>query len=204
MDTALSTPPVRALLDRHGPLLLALAASSLRHAVTTGEPLGIDPAVYAPELAGPGASFVTLRRNGELRGCIGSAQAWRPLIVDIAGNAAAAALEDPRFPSLQASELPGLWLSLSILTVPEPVTASSEADALTQIRSGRDGLILSDGKRSALLLPQVWEMLPDPVAFVAALKDKAGLPAHHWSPETRLQRFESVTIEDAHLFGPSS
>lgn len=191
---------VHALLVRHGDALLTLAAHSIRHTLANGAAFAMDLASYPPELAAHGASFVTLRRNKELRGCIGSARAWRPLVVDVAGNAAASAFEDPRFKPLGASELPGLWLSISVLTPTEPMAASSDAEFQAQVRPGEDGLILSDGARSAVLLPQVWEMLPDTAAFVAALKEKAGLPRDHWSPETKALRFGSVTIESATLF----
>lgn len=198
---ALTVPCVRALLDRHGDALLELAARGLRHALATGKPLAVDLAAQPPELAAPGASFVTLRRkDGELRGCIGSSRAWRPLIADIAGNAAAAGLEDPRFPPLKTGELDGLWLSISVLTAPEPLPAASEAELLAKIRPGQDGLILSDGGRTGVLLPQVWEMLPSPPAFLAALKEKTGLARDHWSPSLQLLRFESVTIEHPDLF----
>lgn len=200
-EAALSVPHVRDLLDCHGEALLHLAATSLRHTLVTGKPFAVDPAAHAPELATHGASFVTLRRKDEsLRGCIGSARAWRPLIVDIAGNAAAAAFEDPRFKPLKPDELDGLWLSISVLTAPEPLPASSEAELLSQIRPGEDGLILSENGRGGVLLPQVWEMLPDPAGFVAALKDKAGLARDYWSQTLRVQRFASVTIEHAALF----
>ncbi len=201
VETALTVPYVRDLLDRHGDALLALAARSLRHLLTTGNPLAVDPASQAPELAVPGASFVTLRRkDGALRGCIGSARAWRSLIADIAGNAAASGCEDPRFAPLRPEELDGLWLSISVLTAPEPLPANSQAELLAKIRPGQDGLILSEGERLAVLLPQVWEALPAPVEFLAALKEKAGLARDHWSPSLRLQRFESVTIEHPDLF----
>jgi AmmeMemoRadiSam system protein A len=191
---------VRALLARHGGTLLALAAHSIRHTLANGAALAVDLSAYPPELSAHGASFVTLRRNKELRGCIGSARAWRPLVIDVAGNAAASAFEDPRFKPLAASELPSLWLSISVLTPPEAMAVASDAEFQSQIRPGQDGLILSDGPRSAVLLPQVWEMLPDKAAFVAALKEKAGLPRDHWSPETKALRFGSVTIAGENLF----
>jgi AmmeMemoRadiSam system protein A len=200
-ETALSVPRVRALLDRHGASLLTLAAGSIRHTLATGKPLPVDPAAQAPELAAPGASFVTLRRrDGALRGCIGSSRAWRSLIVDVAGNAAGAALEDPRFSPLRAEELAGLWLSISVLTAPETLQAASEAELLAKIRPGQDGLILSTGERAGVLLPQVWEMLPATADFLAALKEKAGLARDPWSASLRVLRFESVTIEHPDLF----
>ncbi len=200
-ETALTVPYARDLLDRHGEVLLALAARSIRQLLATGKPLAVDPTAEDPELAAPGASFVTLRRrDGILRGCIGSARAWRPLIADVVGNAAAAAAEDPRFAPLGPEELDGLWLSISVLTATEPLPANSEIELLAKIRPGQDGLVLSDGGRSALLLPQVWEALPSPADFVVALKEKAGLARDHWSPDLRVQRFESVTIEHSNLF----
>lgn len=201
VETALTVPYVRDLLDRHGDALLALAARSLRHRLVIGKPLTVDLVTQAPELASPGASFVTLRRrDGALRGCIGSSRAWRPLIADIAGNAAASAFEDPRFPPLRPEELDGLVLSISVLTAPEPLPADSEAELLAKIRPGQDGLILADGERLAVLLPQVWEALPAPVEFMAVLKEKAGFAPDHWSASLRVQRFESVTIEHPDLF----
>lgn len=147
-----------------------------------------------PELQKPGASFVTLDLHGELRGCIGSLQAHRPLAQDVVENAFSAAFRDPRFPPVQADELSVLELHISILSAPQPIQSDSEADLLRQLRPGIDGLILTDGHHRATFLPQVWESLPQPAEFLAHLKRKAGLPTHHWSPTLQFERYTVESI----------
>jgi AmmeMemoRadiSam system protein B/AmmeMemoRadiSam system protein A len=143
-----------------------------------------------PALNQPGATFVTLTQNGQLRGCIGSLQAHRPLDQDVRANAVAAAFSDPRFPPLTLAELPRTRVEVSLLTAPQPMTFSDEADALRQLRPNIDGIIFSTGQRRSTFLPQVWEQIPDPRSFMAHLKQKAGLPADYWSSEVQLQRYE--------------
>lgn len=191
---ALSADQTRTLLGDHGPTLLRVATDSIRHTLRTGEKLVVDPARFAAALMLPGACFVTLKRRDELRGCVGSSRAWRPLVADVAGNAAASAFEEPRFPPLEAHELGGLSLSVSVLTQPEPMAVASEGELLRQLRPARDGLILREGDRMALFLPQVWEMLPSPASFVTALKEKAGLPLTYWSSSLEASRFEAVSV----------
>ena len=193
---------VAAVLERHGGTLLALAAASIRYPLS-GRRLAVRPADVAAELAAPGASFVTLTRGGELRGCLGSQRAWRPLVTDVIENAAATAFSEPRFPRLTQEELPGLGLSLSLLTPDVPVPAATEAELLQALRPGRDGVVLVDGGRRGLFLPQMWEELPTPAEFTAGLKRKAGLPQTHWSPTVRVSRFEtlSVKVEDIARIG---
>ena len=168
-----------------GPILLALARQALqRHYCLPELPTADHPALQAP-----GATFVTLTQNGQLRGCIGSLEAWRPLGQDVQDNARAAALRDPRFSPLTAEELPRTRLEVSLLTAAEPLVFHSEAEALAQLRPGIDGVIFSaDGRRSTFL-PQVWEQLPEPATFMAHLKQKAGLPADYWSDDVRLARY---------------
>ncbi len=142
-----------------------------------------------PELHEPGATFVTLTRHGQLRGCIGSLEAWRPLGQDVRDNALAAALRDPRFAPVTAGELPSIRVEVSLLTAPEAMSFADEADALARLRPDVDGVILSAGRRRATFLPQVWEQLPAPAEFIAHLKLKAGLPADYWGPDVRLERY---------------
>ena len=138
---------------------------------------------HQPWLLQPGASFVTLTRNGELRGCIGSLAATRPIGEDVASNARAAAFQDPRFPKLKREEWPLCRVEVSLLSAPKPILFADEAELLAQIGVGEDGLILeAEGKR-ATYLPQVWEVLTDKRQFLSELKKKAGLPA-----DTRLAR----------------
>ena len=146
-------------------------------------------AVYLPELQKNGATFVTLTQRGTLRGCIGSLEAWRPLLADVQENARSAAFSDPRFAPLSVDELPLTRIEVSLLTPAEAMRFTDEADALTQLRPGSDGIILIAGKRRATFLPQVWEQLPEPAAFIARLKQKAGLPAGYWGPDVRLERY---------------
>jgi AmmeMemoRadiSam system protein A len=125
-------------------------------------------------------------KDGELRGCIGSLEATRPLVQDVTENALAAAFRDPRFPELVAAEWPQCQVEISLLSVAKPIAFTDEADLLRQIRAGEDGLILEARGRKATFLPQVWQGVPDKRAFLGQLLRKAGLPA-----DTRL---ESCTI----------
>jgi uncharacterized protein len=142
----------------------------------------------------PRAVFITLEKNGRLRGCIGHLEATQPLVEDIAENAVAAALHDTRFPPVNADELPDIHLSISILTPPEPMTVADEEDLLQQLRPGIDGLILEEGRRRATFLPSVWEELPDPRNFVRHLKMKAGWSADYWSSGICASRYQSILI----------
>lgn len=148
-----------------------------------------QPVADSADLHQPGASFVTLTQQGDLRGCIGSLEAWRPLAEDVRANALAAAFRDPRFPPLTADEVPNTRIEVSLLTPAEPLPCRDEADALVQLRPHIDGIILSAGRHRATFLPQVWEQLPEPAVFLAQLKRKAGLAADYWGPDLVLQRY---------------
>jgi AmmeMemoRadiSam system protein A len=159
---------------------------------------GIVPTLSGPppSLAAPGACFVTLKRDGVLRGCIGSAIAWRPLAVDLIDNAIKAATQDPRFPAVTSDEFNSLALSVSLLTPPQPIVIKNEADLLAQLRPGIDGLIIEDGERKALFLPAVWTQIPRPDEFLGHLKRKAGMTADHWSDGFRAARFTAIEIAE--------
>ncbi|MDR0777006.1 MAG: AmmeMemoRadiSam system protein A [Azonexus sp.] len=172
-------------VDEPGISLLRLA----RNAISEHFGLAPQPVAEQPEWRQPGASFVTLTRHGELRGCIGSLEAWRPLAEDVAANARTAAFRDPRFAPLAAGELADIRVEVSLLTPAQPLSFRDEADALTQLRPHIDGVILSAGRHRATFLPQVWEQLPDPAAFLAHLKRKAGLAADYWGSDLRLERY---------------
>jgi AmmeMemoRadiSam system protein B/AmmeMemoRadiSam system protein A len=188
---ALYEPPPATLSG----LLLDLARRAIeRRFDAAPSPLAV---ALLPGMQEPGASFVTLHAGGRLRGCVGSAQAYRPLVEDVADNAVKAAFNDPRFAPLSAAELPRVALSLSLLSAPEAMTVRDEADLLAQLRPGIDGLILADQGRHALFLPLVWEQLPEPAAFVLQLKRKAGLPDGHWSPTLQLARFTATDYHEA-------
>ncbi len=148
-------------------------------------------------LATPGASFVTLTKHGELRGCMGTLEAHRPLGEDVEANARAAAFGDPRFPPLSRDELDQARVEVSLLSRAEPLRFTSEADALGQLRPGIDGVILAYGPRRATFLPQVWEQLPDPHTFMAQLKRKAGLEPTFWAEGIQLSRYGVEKYQEA-------
>jgi len=175
--------------------LLALAKNSIQHGLTTGTPLTVNLADFPEDLRVQRATFVTLQKHGQLRGCIGMLAATRPLVVDIAENAFLAAFNDPRFPPLSADELDELDIHLSILTPAESMSFSSEQDLLNQLQPNIDGLILQDGYRRGTFLPSVWEQLPEPKQFLSHLKQKAGLPSDYWSDTLKVSRYTAEIIE---------
>lgn len=178
----------------HQQRLLELAKSSIAHGMRTGKALKLDLADFPAELLEPRATFVTLQKHRQLRGCIGMLEAVRPLAEDIAENAFAAAFKDSRFPPLQADELSDLEIHLAILTPAEPISFTSEQDLLTKLQPGIDGLILEDGYFRGTFLPSVWESLPEPRQFLRHLKQKAGFAPDYWSETIRIFRYRTEVI----------
>lgn len=174
--------------------LLEVAESSIRHGLEQGRALALVATDYPPLLQAERATFVTLHRGGELRGCIGSLEAHRPLVVDVAENAYAAAFSDPRFPPLSRAELAGLELHISILSPAEPMQFDSETDLVAQLQPGVDGLVMREGPRRGTFLPSVWESLPRPEDFLTHLKLKAGLPADYWSESLEVARYRTESF----------
>ena len=181
------------LNEENRKLLKDLALRSIKNGIESGHALVIDPNDYSPELQKHKATFVTLHRQKQLRGCIGMLKPVRPLVEDIAQNAWSAAFRDPRFSPLQADELDDLDIHISILGESRAMEFSNEQDLVEQIRPGVDGLILEDGYNRGTFLPSVWESLPTAADFLSHLKLKAGLPQDYWSDTLKVQRY---TVEE--------
>jgi AmmeMemoRadiSam system protein B/AmmeMemoRadiSam system protein A len=186
------------LSDEQKEWLKKLALASIRHGLETGSPLTVDDFVdeegreaIIPDYQA--AAFVTLKKEGELRGCIGSLSAYRPLCEDVAENAFAAAFRDHRFGAVSESEMDDLELSISVLTAPELIVFTSESDLISRLRPGVDGLILTEGGNRGTFLPSVWEELPQADDFLTHLKMKAGLPKDYWSGTIKLERYETIS-----------
>jgi AmmeMemoRadiSam system protein A len=177
------------LTEKNRLILRDIAYKSVRHGLETGKALEIDIAQYPAELQTKKATFVTLHRNKELRGCIGILKPVRPLAEDVAYNAWAAAFTDSRFIPLTADEMDDLDIHISILGTPEAMEFTSEDDLVKQIRPGTDGLILEEGFKKGTFLPSVWEALTDSREFLNHLKLKAGLPANYWSDNIKVMRY---------------
>lgn len=180
--------------EAHREVMLKLAEASIRHGLQHDRPLPVVLEEFPQELRGAGACFVTLNRHGMLRGCIGSLEPHRPLAEDIAHNAFAAAFSDPRFPPLAVLEMHELELHISILSAATPMSFSSEADLVSQLQPGIDGLIIEERGRRGTFLPSVWESLPQPRDFLRHLKMKAGLPADYWSDTVRVSRYHTESF----------
>jgi AmmeMemoRadiSam system protein A len=135
------------------------------------------------------ASFVTLRRHGELRGCVGGLEPDAVLRLDLPRHARAAAFADPRFPPLRREELDGLRIEVSLLTPSETINANTEAEVLAALRPGVDGVILTAGNRRATFLPQVWHEIASATEFLRHLKLKAGLHPEAWAAHFCVARY---------------
>jgi AmmeMemoRadiSam system protein A len=186
--------PDAALLTRHGGTLLSVALASVEHGIGRNRPPPVDEGEYAADLLTARATFVTIRKSGALRGCVGTCLADQPLVKDVAVNAFAAAFHDIRFAPVARKELAALDISISLLSRPRPVAVKSEADLLARLRPGIDGLIIGEGRRRAVFLPEVWESLASPREFLAQLKLKAGLARDYWSAGMRVERFTARSI----------
>lgn len=169
--------------------LVEVAHESIRCGLERGSATVLDLGDFDEVLCEKRASFVTLRLESALRGCIGSLEATRPLVEDVAENAFRAAFHDPRFAPLGEAEFREIEIHLSVLSPLSEFPVDREEDLLEQLRPHRDGLLIVDGAQRGTFLPAVWESLPEPHRFVAELKRKAGLPVDHWSPSMKIYRY---------------
>lgn len=172
--------------ENPGKVLIPIARAIISKAL--GKPYGPTNEGF-PWLQEKGASFVTLTQNNRLRGCIGTLEAHRPLLIDVKANAQSAAFRDPRFPPLKEAELNITQIEISLLSAMQALTFTSEQDALAQLQPGVDGIVFEFGSYRSTFLPQVWEQLPDANIFLGHLKNKAGLHPDFWDEEVKLYRY---------------
>ena len=174
-------------------ILIALAKAAILVALNQPENFDLTKALQEyPELKQNAATFVTLTTNpdDQLRGCIGSLEAYRPLYKDIISNAQAAALRDPRFNPLTLEELQNIKIEVSILTEPKVLTYTDEKDLKNKLIPLRDGVVLKHNGRHATYLPQVWEQLPTFKPFIESLCQKAGLPSNCLSEHPEISIYQ--------------
>lgn len=187
------------LNNKNKKILLDLAYQSIQTGLETGNPLSINLRDYPFELSQQRATFVTLEKNKQLRGCIGMLEAVLPLAEDVCENAFSAAFKDPRFPQLEKSELEEIDIHISILSPAEEMSFTCEQDLIDQIRPNKDGLILQSGSRRGTFLPSVWESIKTSEQFLQHLKQKAGLAKNFWSDQIRVYRYTTDMIRHEDL-----
>jgi AmmeMemoRadiSam system protein A len=178
------------LTEAEGHALLLRARAAILAAL--GEPTGVTPEAALPGLDARHPVFVTLHVAGRLRGCIGTLSGTEPLRTAVVEYALAAAFEDPRFAPLGSGELRDLTLEVSVLGPRRPLVDPGA------LRLGEEGLVVTSGGRSGLLLPQVaTEQGWDVAAFLEATCQKAGLPRTAWRDGARIERFAAQVFRES-------
>ena len=185
------------LSEQEGQELIGLARRTIEERVRHGRDLEVeeDWLDRHPAFRIPCGVFVTIKRDGKLRGCIGETVARRPLAEAVRRFAVEAAIHDPRFPPLEEGELAGLDLSVSVLGHPEVVKVDRPEQYLEVLRPMKDGVILLYEGRQSTFLPQVWADLRDPEAFLTRLSLKQGSPPDAWKdPAAVLYRYPALVF----------
>jgi len=185
--------------------LLLLAREVVEQGCKTGSLLELDSALEQPSLHPlllnsmlfePGCCFVSLHKGRQLRGCIGALEPYQSLLNDIITHAYDAAFNDPRFPRVIEEELSELTFEISILSAPEKIECTTEAQLLQQLVPFEDGLILEDGEKRATYLPSVWQSLRNKREFLQQLKLKAGLEKDYWSGTIKAYRYQTIGFSE--------
>jgi len=175
--------------------LLDLARARLRQVVGGKQATEVDKSGISASLKREAACFVTLTKNGALRGCIlDSFDAHEAIYENVLRNVVLAATSDPRFPPVSISEVDDITIEISILDRPHPLDFSCPEDLVSKLVPGVDGVILRTSRGSSTYLPQVWDDLPDPVEFISSLCQKQGAPSDCWRDDP------SIEVEIYHVF----
>ena len=172
--------PEQYLTDDERAYLLALARKSIDNYLKHTSLPSLQKEAMSKNLREQGASFITLTYKGYLRGCVGALDPYQSLAEDVREHAIAAAFQDFRFPPVQSNEMKDISIEISYLTQPKLLSYENSDDLLQKIRPEIDGVVIQDGVRRATFLPQVWEKILDPSAFMNQLSLKLGVPADFW------------------------
>jgi AmmeMemoRadiSam system protein A len=176
-------------------VLVAVAREAVRQGLEGDRrPLVLDS--LSPRLRHPGATFVTLRRDRDLLGCIGTLEPVRSVAADVHHNAAAAAFADPRLPSVTRSDFESLSVKVSVLGPLVPLDVRSSTELASTVLPGL-GVLVQDGRRRATFLPSVWEQIPDIDRFLTMLWQKAGLAPGRWTDQLRVSCYQTVEFGDS-------
>jgi AmmeMemoRadiSam system protein A len=181
-------------------LLLELARTALEALTTRRDPPALDLDALPESLRAERACFVTLRHreDGALRGCTGTLVARRSLAEEVVYMAGQTAFHDPRFPPVEAHEIAGLHIDISVLTPSQPLDFEDPDDLLARLRPGVDGVTLMLGSRRSTFLPQVWDSYPDPKIFLDLLCQKMGMPPDAWrTAPIQVETYQAIMIEEA-------
>jgi AmmeMemoRadiSam system protein A len=168
------------LTEEEGAYLLSVARQTVEEKLMGKKEEGKRETIQSPKFHEKRGTFVTLTKDGALRGCIGHIIPQESMIDGIRENAINAAFRDPRFNPISETEWTRVQLEISILTDPSPLDYTDAVDLLNKLRPGIDGLIIKKGFNQATFLPQVWEQLPDKKEFLSRLCLKAGLDMDAW------------------------
>ncbi len=189
--------------ENQGQWLVKLARRTIMNKLTDKSP-DTESEMLAKDLVDESfqahcGTFVTLKIQGQLRGCIGNLTSTESVLDGVKRNAVNAAFHDPRFSSLSAAELDRTEIEVSILTEPLPLEYRDWQDLITKLRVNVDGVIIRKGHTSATFLPQVWEQLAQPENFLTHLCLKAGLPSDAWkSSELEVLTYQVQCFEERH------
>jgi AmmeMemoRadiSam system protein A len=180
--------------DRRG--LLVLARSAIQAKLIKGHKV-LRPANATPALMEKRGCFVTIHKNGNLRGCIGTIEPDTSLVAEVEENAVSAAFSDPRFPPLTEEELPTIEIEISVLTPPKDLEFSNGEELKEKLKPNIHGVILTRGWQRSTFLPQVWKQLPDPEDFLGNLCRKAGMETACWRDRnTRVKVYEAEDFSE--------
>ena len=167
------------LTEEHGRRLLRLVRETIGNQLGVIAGIDLDD-LRDPLLQQPCGTFVTLKYQGSLRGCIGNLEPSEPIAESVRKNGLNAAFHDHRFSPLTPAEFDTVVLEISILSQPKKLDYTDPEELLKRLRPGIDGVILQVGGNRATFLPQVWSQLPEPEQFLTHLSQKAGLSGQAW------------------------
>lgn len=188
--------PWISLETRQQTQLLDIARQSISSGFETGQALRFDSSRIDQVMAAKTAVFVSLLKQGQLRGCIGSLEATESLAQAVSTAAFNAAFRDRRFQRLDRDDFDSIDIEVSILSPMEPIAAQDRQTLLNALNPNVDGLLLEDRGQRATFLPKVWEKISSADEFLAQLLLKAGLPADHWSESICCYRYQTFNLSE--------
>jgi hypothetical protein len=187
---------IKSLTKEEENFLLKIAAEAIKEHLLNNKKIQVKESEVPAGAKTAACCFVTLRKDGELRGCIGSLTTRQPLYLDVIDNAINAGFKDPRFFPLEEDDLDDLKISISVLSPTRPISFNSPLEIITYFEKNKCGAVIKNGKNQATYLPSVWKELPDVRAFLGSLCEKAGLSSHAWQ-----DKGTTFEVFDAQVFG---